>query len=101
MDIARQSTAPTPQPMRAAAGRLSLVTRAEGRARMPTSEELNLLLKAVSADADRQAFAALFKHFAPRVKSYLVRGGSSAAVAEELMQEAMATVWRRAAAFDP
>ncbi len=68
---------------------------------MPTSEELNDLVRAVAVDGDRQAFAILFKHFAPRVATYLVRGGTPAAGAEELAQEAMVQLWRKAASFDP
>ena len=49
---------------------------------------------------DRAAFAKLFEHFAPRIKAYLMRSGSDAETAEELMQEAMLTVWRRAGSFD-
>ena len=67
---------------------------------MPTSEELNRLAQAVAQSADRQAFAALFKHFAPRVKTYLVRLGTADGLAEELTQEAMVSVWRKAATFD-
>lgn len=67
---------------------------------MPTSEEMAELMTAV-ADGDRQAFAVLFKHFAPRVTAYLVRAGSAKAQAEELAQEAMVTLWRKAASFDP
>ena len=74
----------------------------EGHRRsMPTREELNDLLLAVAARSDRQAFAVLFKHFAPRVKSYLLRAGSAEAAAEELTQEAMVNVWRKAGSFDP
>ena len=68
---------------------------------MPTSEELNNLAQAVARNGDRQAFAALFKHFAPRVKSYLIRLGTSEGLAEELAQEAMVSVWRKAPSFDP
>ena len=67
---------------------------------MPTSEELNRLAQAVAQSADRQAFAALFKHFAPRVKTYLVRLGTTDGLAEELTQEAMVSVWRKAGTFD-
>lgn len=79
---------------------LSIVTLHSSRSPMPTREELNDLLEAVAARADRQAFAALFKHFAPRVKTYLMRGGSPEAAAEELTQECMISVWRKAALFD-
>ena len=52
------------------------------------------------AGGDRQAFAALFQSFAPRVKSYLLRLGAPSASAEDLAQDAMVSVWRRAASYD-
>jgi RNA polymerase sigma factor (sigma-70 family) len=67
---------------------------------MPTSEELNDLMQAVARQGDRQAFAVLFRHFAPRVKAYLMRGGTAEGLAEELAQEALVSVWRKAQAFD-
>jgi RNA polymerase sigma-70 factor (ECF subfamily) len=60
----------------------------------------NMVLCAV-ADQDRTAFSALFAHFAPRVKSYMLRLGSDNMQAEELAQEALATVWRKADRYDP
>ena len=68
---------------------------------MPTADELNEWMRAVAASGDRSAFAALFRHFAPRLKSFLVRSGSGDALAEELVQEAMVQLWRRASSFDP
>lgn len=59
------------------------------------------LLVAVGRERDRSAFAALFGHFAPRVKAYLRRLGADPATAEELVQEVMLLVWRRAETFDP
>lgn len=56
---------------------------------------------AVARHSDRAAFAALFDHFAPRVKSYLMRLGAGPELAEELAQETLLTVWRRAASYDP
>jgi len=58
------------------------------------------MIGAIAARADRAAFAALFDHFAPRVKSYMPRLGAEPQVAEELAQETLLTVWRKAAAFD-
>ncbi len=52
-------------------------------------------------DRDETAFVALFRHFAPRVKAFLMRSGADAALAEEVAQEVMATVWHKAAQFDP
>lgn len=50
---------------------------------------------------DAAAFSRLFAHFAPRVKAYLVRCGAMPSQAEDLMQEAMAVVWHKAALFRP
>lgn len=58
------------------------------------------LLTAVAQERDRQAFAALFTHFAPRVKGYLMRGGANSAQAEEIAQETMVSVWRKAHLYD-
>lgn len=55
----------------------------------------------VAQERDRTAFATLFKHFAPRVKAYLLKSGLTAAAAEELTQEVMLSLWRKAAQFDP
>ena len=62
---------------------------------------LNALVAAVARARDRAAFQALFDHFAPRVKGYLMRLGAGSAVAEDLAQEAMLAVWRKAGLFDP
>lgn len=62
--------------------------------------ELSRLLQAVGKTQDMAAFEALFRHFAPRLKAYMARGGNSAG-AEELMQETMLAVWRKAALYDP
>lgn len=48
-----------------------------------------------------ESFARLFRHFAPRVKGFLMRSGADAAQAEEIVQEVMTTVWQKAALFDP
>jgi len=64
------------------------------------SEETRLLIR-VRDGRDRQAFAALFSHYAPRLKAMLRRGGMGEAQAEEVVQEAMLAVWHKAAQFDP
>ena len=50
---------------------------------------------------DKQAFAALFVHFAPRIKGYLMKSGTDATTAEECAQDVMTTLWRKAEQFDP
>jgi len=59
------------------------------------------MIRAIALRGDRGAFAALFGHFAPRVKSYMLRLGAEPLLAEELAQETLLAVWRKAAAFDP
>jgi RNA polymerase sigma factor (sigma-70 family) len=59
-----------------------------------------LLLRVRNAQ-DKAAFAALFRHFAPRVKGFLMRSGADAAQAEEWAQDVMATLWQKAHQFDP
>jgi len=56
---------------------------------------------AVRDTRDRAAFGSLFRHFAPRLKSYLMKSGASAAKAEDCVQDVMAAVWHKAAQFDP
>lgn len=58
-------------------------------------------IEAIATHQDRAAFAALFAFFAPRIKAFIQRSGSSEASAEELAQETMLVVWRKAALFDP
>jgi len=62
---------------------------------------LNALLVRVGGARDRAAFEMLFRHFAPRIKAYLLRLGAGAPMAEDLAQEAMLAIWRKAALFDP
>lgn len=63
--------------------------------------DLVRLLAAVSERQDRAAFSGLFAHFAPRVKAYLIRHGATNEAAEELAQETLLRVWRKAHQFDP
>lgn len=50
---------------------------------------------------DKAAFAALFRHFAPRVKAFLMKSGADAGLAEECAQDVMATLWQKSHLFDP
>lgn len=59
------------------------------------------LIEAIAVRQDREAFAVLFAFYAPRVKAFLLRSGTPADLAEELAQETLVTVWRKAALFDP
>ena len=61
---------------------------------------LATLIEDIAAHKSKAAFKKLFEYFAPRLKGYRMRLGSSEAQAEELVQDVMLTVWRKAALFD-
>lgn len=56
---------------------------------------------AVRDARDKAAFARLFDFYAPRLKGFVMRSGTNAALAEEIVQDVMLTVWHKAAQFDP
>ncbi|MGB0630961.1 MAG: sigma-70 family RNA polymerase sigma factor, partial [Alphaproteobacteria bacterium] len=58
-------------------------------------------IRAVAERADREAFGELFAFYAPRLKAFLIKRGASPGEAEDVMQEAMTLVWRKAGQFDP
>jgi RNA polymerase sigma-70 factor, ECF subfamily len=59
------------------------------------------LIRAIALHRDRAAFATLFGRFAPRLNSWFQRSGVPPEQAEELAQETMLAVWRKADSFDP
>lgn len=67
----------------------------------PENEEFVALVERVRVEKDREAFASLFRHFAPRVKAFLMKSGANEGLAEECTQEVMATLWTKAHMFDP
>lgn len=79
---------------------LSIVPLSSTPSAAPSAEALAQWLADVGRSADREAFARLFAHFAPRLKAFLLRGGADDEAAEELVQETMVAVWRKAALFD-
>ena len=66
----------------------------------PDRDTLNGWVKAC-ANKDRAAFASLFDFYAPRLKSYLKRMAADDAAAEDMAQEVLLTIWRKAGQFDP
>jgi RNA polymerase sigma factor (sigma-70 family) len=59
------------------------------------------LVTAIAERRDKEAFTQLFDHFAPRINAYLIKLGADSAMAEEIAQETMATLWRKATLFEP
>ncbi|MEX2643184.1 MAG: sigma-70 family RNA polymerase sigma factor [Acetobacterales bacterium] len=70
-------------------------------AKADIAAELADSLRLVAEKRDRKSFRRLFDHFSPRLRAYLRRLGAADSAAEELVQEVMLTVWRRAAQYDP
>ena len=63
--------------------------------------ETGAQIVAIAARADMAAFEALFKDFSPRVRAYLLKLTRDGQAAEDLMQETMLAIWRKAGQFDP
>lgn len=64
-----------------------------------SADEMANLIERVAAHGDRDAFESVFRYYMPRLKAWGVYSGVSAAVSEELAQEAMISLWRKAATF--
>lgn len=57
------------------------------------------LLRKVALNGDVEAFRALFQAYGPRVKAYMMRQGTDPNTAEDLAQETLLTVWRKAGLY--
>jgi RNA polymerase sigma-70 factor (ECF subfamily) len=65
----------------------------------PVDNALSLLQR-LAERRDAESFAAVFRHFAPRIKQYLIGRGAPPHVCDELVQESMLILWRKAGQFD-
>lgn len=63
--------------------------------------EQTIWMLAIRDQRDKAAFAKLFDHYAARLKGFVMRAGAPKAQAEDIVQEVMLTVWRKAHLFDP
>ncbi|MBD9446656.1 sigma-70 family RNA polymerase sigma factor [Rhizobium sp. RHZ01] len=82
-------------------GRRLAVVSSRDVQQAPSPDALAEMMVQIAQDRDRQAFARLFRHFGPKLKTFFLRWTPSSGMAEELMQETMLTVWRKASYFDP
>jgi RNA polymerase sigma-70 factor, ECF subfamily len=57
------------------------------------------LLQRIASTSDIDAFRDLYHAFGPRVKAYMIRQGADHDTAEELAQETLLTVWRKAGLY--
>ncbi|MEM7060928.1 MAG: sigma-70 family RNA polymerase sigma factor [Pseudomonadota bacterium] len=67
----------------------------------PEQSDDAALIHAIAQNADKAAFSVLFGRFAGRVKGFLIKSGAAPEQAEEIAQEVMITVWRKAKSYDP
>jgi RNA polymerase sigma-70 factor, ECF subfamily len=75
--------------------------RREGEAAAGAAKSPADWIAAIAQQQDRAAFASLFEFYAPRIKTMLTRLGAAADTAEDVAQETLLTVWRKASYFDP
>ena len=69
---------------------------------MPNSPKLDQVatwIESIATNQDREAFKQLFCEFSPKIKSYAIKQGMIE-TSEELVQEVMVNIWRRAQQFD-
>ena len=59
----------------------------------------DLLLSRIAQERSDEAFRSLFQLYGRRVKDYMMRQGADASTSEELAQETLLTVWRKAALY--
>jgi len=57
------------------------------------------LLSRIATERSDGAFRRLFEEFGPQIRHYMMRHGADAATAEELAQETLLAVWRKAAQY--
>jgi RNA polymerase sigma factor (sigma-70 family) len=99
-DLPAGAEAPAPQSSLS----FSLLNRLRGRKQMTSPDgldRLDHLMLAVGRNGDAAALEALFLHFGPLLKSWLVRSGSSPSATDDLLQDTFVTVWHKARQFDP
>ena len=57
------------------------------------------LLSKIATDRSHEAFRRLFVEYGPRVRNFMMQQGADATLAEELAQETLITVWRKAGLY--
>ena len=75
-------------------------TKAVSQKSLDISDQTAWML-AVRDKRCKASFGHLFDYFGPRLKGVLCKGGLSHALAEDIVQDVMLTIWRKAGQFDP
>jgi RNA polymerase sigma-70 factor, ECF subfamily len=79
----------------------SIQTMTDPILRLDPAESNETLISLIAQTRSREAYRALFLRFAPKLKAFVMGQGMSAPEAEDLAQEVMLNVWRKADYFDP
>lgn len=66
----------------------------------PDQAALTACIERIATRRDKAAFATVFAFYAPKIKSYLMGLRATSHLAEELCQEILLTVWRKAEQFE-
>ncbi len=64
------------------------------------AKTLDNYLESIARYRDTKSFELLYNHFAPRIKAFIIKQGTDSQLAEEVVQESMVNVWRKAHQFD-
>jgi RNA polymerase sigma-70 factor (ECF subfamily) len=59
------------------------------------------LLRRIARDADKLAFTELFADFGPTIKGFMMRKGATPEMAEDLAQNTLIQIWRKASLYSP
>lgn len=92
---------PTMRPYAARGAAAMLCWKGQSVSGEAVQDEWATLILRVRDQQDKAAFEVLFRHFAPRIKGFLIKSGAGASLAEECAQDVMATLWQKAHLFDP
>jgi RNA polymerase sigma factor (sigma-70 family) len=81
-------------------GKLKVKTDQE-QAGISPAEDVSGQILAIAGSADMEAFQSLFQAYSPRIRAYLLKLTRNPQASEDLMQETMLAIWRKAAQYDP
>jgi len=71
------------------------------KADLMTPQDAAALVRAIASGHDRNAFKELYGFYAPRIQTMLLRSGATDEIAEDIAQETLIAVWRKAESYDP
>jgi RNA polymerase sigma-70 factor, ECF subfamily len=67
--------------------------------RKPPGRTMSDLLSRIATDRSQEAFQTLFDEYGPRIRNFMMKQGADPGLAEELAQETLIMVWRKAALY--